>query len=326
MRLKANAAYVTDVGRVRAQNQDAAGIAQNPQTEWPIFVLADGMGGHAAGEVAASLAIQTVIDVMTATDGPADPDERLSLAIRDANQRIQAAVRENQALAGMGTTCLAALLAGQRLHLAHVGDSRAYVYHDGHLEQLTSDHSWVNEQVKLGRLAPADAARHPMRHVIIRALGPGSVEPDLIHRELRPGDWLLLCSDGLTGPVNDDTIARTLAEADHPEIAARRLVELANQAGGPDNITVLLVRLEVVDPGPVAASMSTAGSSSASRSPAGSRRPVHHPWLVASAILLLTAAVLAAVFFLRTPTVEDPVPPLPPPGAPPTQPAVRPTP
>ena len=324
MRLKANAAYVTDVGRVRSQNQDAAGITQNPHTEWPIFILADGMGGHAAGEIAASLAVQAVSDVMTAADGPSDPDERLLVAIEDANQRIHAAVREDRALTGMGTTCLVALLAGQNLHLGHVGDSRAYIYCDGRLEQVTSDHSWVNEQVKLGLLAPAEAPRHPMRHVITRALGPGPVEPDLVHRELGPGDWLLLCSDGLTGPVDDGTIERILAEADHPEVAARRLVELANQAGGQDNVTVLLVHLEVVDPAPAGNPAPSNGATVSARPGQAKRRSIRHPLLVATALLLLTAAVLAAVFFLRTPTVEGPLPPLPPPGAPPTPPAAAP--
>ena len=296
MRLKANAAFVTDTGRLRTENQDAARIAQNSQTQWPVFVVADGMGGHAGGEVAAGLAVQALVDVVSDPAGPTDPDERLRAAIGEAERRIQAAIDEDQAHAGMGTTCVVALLDGHRLHLGHVGDSRAYLYRDGHLEQLTSDHSWVNEQVQSGLLAPAEAARHPMRHVITRALGPAPAEPDLIHRDLQPGDWLLLCTDGLTGPVDDETIARTLAEANHPEVAARQLVELANQAGGPDNITALLVHLETVDPAPAAA-------------PASRRISPGHPWLIGLAIGLVALAIaIGAFFLLRPPSGEAPTP------------------
>lgn len=301
MRLKANAAYATDTGRLRSQNQDAAQIAQNERTGWPIFVVADGMGGHAAGEVAARLAVQALIEVTADPDGPADPDERLVAAIQEAARRIQAAIAENAAQSGMGTTCLVALLAGPRLHLGHIGDSRAYHYRDQHLEQLTSDHSWVNEQVRAGLLDPAEAARHPMRHVITRALGPAPTEPDLIHRDLQPGDWLLLCTDGLTGLVDDQTIANELAVADHPEAAARRLVDLANQAGGPDNITVLLVRLEMVDPAPRPVITAPAEHT---RPPLNKRMI----GLVILAIALVLGIIAATALFLRPANRDEPVP------------------
>lgn len=308
MRLKANAAYVTDTGQVRSQNQDAARIAQNKETEWPVFVVADGMGGHAGGDLAAALAVEALVEVTTDPDGPPDPDERVRLAIGVAQRRIQAAAAENEEQAQMGTTCVAALLNGHRLHLGYVGDSRAYLYTRGRLEQLTSDHSWVNEQVQAGLLAPADAVRHPMRHVITRALGQGEADPDLVHRDLQPGDWLLLCTDGLTGPIDDATIERTLALADHPEVAARELVEMANRAGGPDNVTALLVRLEMVDPAPAPP-------------PVAPRRTPNNRLLIGIAIFIAAVALAAGLFFLWTNREElDTSPnPLNPPGPPPTQ-------
>jgi len=311
MRLKANAAYVTDVGRLREQNQDAAGIAQNQTSGWPIFVVADGMGGHAAGEIAANLTIESVIETLTDAAGDGDPDEQIRRGVELAHQRIQDEIAAHPDKAGMGTTCLVALLAGRQLHLGHIGDSRAYLFRDGRLEQITSDHSWVNEQIRAGLLSPAEAARHPMRHVITRALGPEPVDTELVHRELEPGDWLLLCSDGLTGPLADDTIAAVLAEADHPEVSARRLVELANEAGGPDNITVLLVHLETV-------AEPEAGSADPEPAPPAAQ-PARRfkPHLLVLVALVVIALIIAGAILLLRPanpvqTFPPPLPTLPP--------------
>lgn len=296
MRLKANAAYATDTGRIRSHNQDAARIGQDPQTEWPAFIVADGMGGHAAGEIAAGVAVDTLLACATDPAGPPDPDERVRQAIVEAQQRIAEAAAEDATRSQMGTTCLLALLAGHRLHLGHVGDSRAYLFRDGRLEQLTSDHSWVSEQVRAGMLAPDEAARHPMRHVITRALSVDPVEPDIIHRDLQPGDWLLLCTDGLTGPVPDATIADVLATAIHPRETAHALIDIANQAGGPDNITVLLVHLETVTP-PAPVSLPK---------PADRSTRIGERWLVGLVIFLIAAAIAAAIFLLRPANLENP--------------------
>jgi serine/threonine protein phosphatase PrpC len=239
------AAGLTDTGRRRRQNEDAF------VCEPPLFAIADGMGGAQAGELASRLAAAAIEEA-----GAAVGDEAgVAGAVRAANARIFERSLTDPAVAGMGTTATVALVdehAGT-LTLAHVGDSRAYRYRGGELEQLTTDHSLVAELVRSGRLTEAEAAVHPHRSVITRALGTeADVEVDTLSLELEPGDLVLLCSDGLSAMVRDDEIARLLEGSDRdPHVSAERLVRAANAAGGEDNVTVVLFEMLEGEPRPL---------------------------------------------------------------------------
>jgi protein phosphatase len=228
---------VTDTGRRRRQNEDA--FVCDP----PLFAVADGMGGAQAGELASRLAAAAIEEGARSLDG----EQAVVRVVRTANARIFERALQDPAVAGMGTTATVALVdehAGT-LALAHVGDSRAYLFRDGALEQLTTDHSLVGELVRTGRLTEAEAAVHPHRSVITRALGTDAeVEVDTRTVELRAADLVLLCSDGLSAMLRDDQIVRLLQEtgADPPQ-AADALVRAANAAGGEDNVTVVIVEL-----------------------------------------------------------------------------------
>ncbi len=238
------AAGVTDTGRRRRRNEDA--FVCDP----PLFAIADGMGGAQAGELASRLAA-AAIEEAGAAIGDADG---VAGAVRTANARIFERSLTDPAVAGMGTTATVALVdehAGT-LTLAHVGDSRAYRYRNGELEQLTTDHSLVAELVRTGRLTEAEAAVHPHRSVITRALGTeAEVEVDTRTLDVVAGDLVLLCSDGLSAMVRDDEIARLLEESDlDPYLAAETLVRAANAAGGEDNVTVVVLELVEGTPRP----------------------------------------------------------------------------
>ncbi|NLO65774.1 MAG: Stp1/IreP family PP2C-type Ser/Thr phosphatase [Firmicutes bacterium] len=229
----------TDVGRVRTNNEDAYGVGAN------YLVVCDGMGGHAAGEVAASLAVQIVSEANLQGE---NPEQEICAAIEHAQERILAAARANPSYNGMGTTITLALLkptsdGSVDLTIGHVGDSRAYIYSDGVLEQLTSDHSVVGELVRAGKLTASEARNHDRRHVLTQALGSSQIEVELISRQLPKGSIVLLCTDGLTDVVDDSKLAEILARAEELENPAQVLVNLANEAGGPDNVTVLLAIL-----------------------------------------------------------------------------------
>ena len=244
----------TDVGRVRNSNEDNYRVV--PALN--LFVLSDGMGGEAHGEIASAMAVESVAaHCLAASNNLATPffgetrsdlsekTNRLSSAVYLANRKIHEAATVNAAQRGMGTTILAAWLDGQRLSLVHVGDSRAYLLRGGALEQLTSDHSLVAEQVRRGLLTPQQADASEMQSVLIRALGTQpSVDIDTDEQLLIDGDALLLCSDGLTCMVTDPEIASTLLNYPGAQSATDRLVELANDYGGQDNITVVVVRIE----------------------------------------------------------------------------------
>jgi PPM family protein phosphatase len=232
----------TDVGRARSGNEDSYFCGRT------VFAVADGLGGHQGGEVASAAAVEP----LAALDGRefAEPDEAaeaLAAAIREANSAIMDRAAGDPDLWGMGTTVTAAALAGDHhLQLAHVGDSRAYLLRDGSLEQLTTDHTVVAELVRRGRLTPEQAAIHPERSILTRAVGldpriPVDT-PDPV--ELRPGDQVLLCSDGLTEAVDHDRIGELLSAAGDGDAACRSLIDAANAAGGPDNITVVLLRAD----------------------------------------------------------------------------------
>ena len=244
----------SDVGRKRDFNEDAFAV----DLENGLFAIADGMGGAAAGEVASSIAIATLTDYITRTAGAAASDRpfgwddrlsgqanRLKSGILLANEKIYRTIEEHEEMKGMGTTLVAALARDCGVGVAHVGDSRVYLCRDGQLRQITSDHSWVNEQVSLGLLSREEASRHPFRNVITRALGSREqVSADVTEVPLSPGDRLLLCSDGLTNMLDDRRILEVLdAHPTDHEKAAAELVRQANEAGGEDNITVIVVGL-----------------------------------------------------------------------------------
>jgi protein phosphatase len=224
----------TDVGRVRSANEDSY-LAKEP-----IFVVADGMGGHLAGDVASSTAVSTIEGHLTEAV-PDQPDSFATL-VRGANRAIWEKAQSDSALRGMGTTCTLLYLDDATAHIAHVGDSRAYRLRDGALEQLTEDHTLVARMVREGKLAPEDADHHPQRSIITRALGvDADVSVDLLAVELHPGDRLLLCSDGLSSMIKESVIADVLGGEADPQATADTLVDRANEAGGEDNVTVVII-------------------------------------------------------------------------------------
>jgi PPM family protein phosphatase len=224
---------LSDVGRVRHHNEDRA--LGRP----PVIAVADGMGGAKAGEVAAQMAV----DAVGALRGDASP-ERVRDALERANAEIHELARRDAEKAGMGTTMTAAVLSGAAVSVVHVGDSRAYLWRDGELSQITEDHSVVAELVRRGSLSPTEAETHPHRNVITRALGAErTVSADLVSQPVREGDVILLCTDGLSTYVSDADIGEALGAASGLEAAARALIDLANRAGGADNVTVVLARV-----------------------------------------------------------------------------------
>ena len=234
----AETVWKTDTGRQRRDNED------NAFARAPVFVVADGMGGAQAGEVASKIAIEAFEQGLPDSGSP---EQRLADRVREANRRIHERSQADHERAGMGTTLTAAYLDDAALAIAHVGDSRAYLFRNGSLERLTEDHSLVEELVRQQKLTPEQAAEHPQRSIITRALGPEeTVEVDTWTYPVRAGDVLLLCSDGLTSMVAESRVAEILAAAGSLTDAADALIDAANGAGGRDNITVVLFRLEDV--------------------------------------------------------------------------------
>ncbi|HEV7585196.1 MAG TPA: Stp1/IreP family PP2C-type Ser/Thr phosphatase [Solirubrobacteraceae bacterium] len=231
----------TDTGRQRRANEDSL-LARSP-----LFVVADGMGGAQAGEVASRIAVDYFREGLEDDATPASALAAIALA---ANSRIHELSHSSAEHAGMGTTLTAVYVGDQEVAIAHVGDSRAYCLRDGELLRLTDDHSLVDELMRQGRLTPEEAVEHPQRSVITRALGPeGTVEVDTRSFTARSGDVYLLCSDGLTTMLSEEQIAEVLRT--HPRLrdAGEALIGAANEAGGRDNITVVLLRLEDVAAG-----------------------------------------------------------------------------
>jgi serine/threonine protein phosphatase PrpC len=244
---------ITHVGLKRPLNEDS--FCSNE--EEGLFVVADGMGGHAHGEVASRLAVETIEEFIKLTSGDADVtwpygiDEQLSLngnrlktSIRYANQKLLEHAKASAGCEGMATTVVAVLLEGETAEIAHVGDSRLYLIRDGEIQRLTSDHSWVNEQVLSGVIDSEQARNHPLRNVVTRALGGRSdLEVDVQSLDLRSGDRLLLCSDGLTTMLDDQEILDIVLGEDGGIDQADKLVEAANRNGGEDNITAILLKV-----------------------------------------------------------------------------------
>jgi PPM family protein phosphatase len=231
----AEKAALSDVGRARQSNEDSF------LERSPLFVVADGMGGARAGEVASAIAVETA----KGSEVGASPEQDLAGVVKAANAEIYRKAQEDSEHAGMGTTFTGALVTGTEVAIGHVGDSRMYRYRDGQLERLTQDHSLVEEFVRQGKLTPEEAEVHPQRSIITRALGPEpDVEVDTFTYPGRAGDIYLICSDGLTGMISEDAIAQILSSSDSLEGAARELIDAANENGGRDNITAILFRLE----------------------------------------------------------------------------------
>lgn len=246
----------SDRGLVRTNNEDSVYAGAR------LLALADGMGGHAAGEVASRMAVETAeafvkdtrdADVNRTWPFPYDTalsldGNRLKIALRLANRKLAAAMDDNETLRGMATTA-AAILFGHptaRPVIAHVGDSRIYLWRRGHIQQITQDHSWVGEQVRAGVLTETDARRHPWRNVVTRALSGGD-DPDVDVSEIdvEAGDRLLICSDGLSGVVPPEKLEALIGKSEDLQATCQALIEAANEAGGPDNITVAMLKVDV---------------------------------------------------------------------------------
>jgi len=251
MQLEAYAA--TDVGPVRENNEDNFLV----DVEREVFVVADGMGGHAAGEVASQIAIDTISDILI---GDSDPDEtRLQLSVDDpdeairerlrycmnqASVRIRQAIRDEPAYRRMGTTLVMIMMDGDNAFIGHVGDSRAYLFRDGRIQRLTRDHTVVQQEMDAGRLTPELARIVPHKNILTRSVGAqGPVDPDISVRPVQRGDLYLLCSDGVTDPLEDEAIAQ-LCRSTHPEDLCQTLVDESIRCGGEDNITVVIVVVE----------------------------------------------------------------------------------
>lgn len=277
----------SDVGRVRKGNEDAMLV------DAPLFVVADGMGGHLAGDVASATAVETI--KRSAEEQPPKEPSNLESYVRAANKAIWEKALDDTQLQGMGTTCTLLFLDGATAHIAHVGDSRAYLLRDGEFSQLTEDHTLVERMVREGKIEREEAARHPQRSIITRALGVESdVEVDLSTFEVTEGDRVLLCSDGLSSMVNDGEIEGILRSASGAPGAADELVNAALEAGGEDNVTVVV--LDFLADGALAPATETPQRHDTTpRQPTeeGSEEPVRRGGVLRK--LLLTLLVLAVL-------------------------------
>ncbi len=231
---------LTDVGRRRENNQDQLLVDH----ERDVYAIADGMGGHAAGEVASSIAIQALSETIAEPSGET-VDRLLVDAFQEGNRRICESVLARGEWRGMGTTIVALVRRNDKVIIGHVGDSRTYLLRDGVLAQLTDDHSWVAEQVRMGLLTDEEAHKHPMRNIVTRAMGNRlELEVDVSEQAVQPGDVFLLCSDGLNSMIGDDLIGDILtANREDPVEACRALIDAANEHGGDDNITVIVLAI-----------------------------------------------------------------------------------
>lgn len=269
-------AAVSHVGKIRSNNQDSGYAGKH------LFLVADGMGGHAGGDVASAIALKRIVEADTAYSSPQDAEFALESALLSANTMLAETVFDHAELTGMGTTVSALMRVGDKMVLAHIGDSRVYLYRDGALEQVSADHTFVQRLVDSGRITPEEAAVHPRRHVLMRVLGDidSSPEIDTAILDTQPGDRWLLCSDGLSSYVSDEKIATALGAFTGTKDACNRLVRETLDQGAPDNVTLVLV--DVGD------------------SPESSSSP---PLIVGSAALPLTYEAESARRALRLPTL-----------------------
>lgn len=288
-------AALTDVGRVRSENQDACAEIQSSGGS-RLLVVADGMGGHQGGSIASRLAVEAMQDVVQR--GDLAGEELLEQALDEANARVHGAAVEDAALHGMGTTAVVVLLEERSdgAWIGHVGDSRIYRLRGGRFEQLTEDHSAVAELVRRGVISPEEAETHPRRNEILRSLGvEAEVQPTLARVDLRPGDQLLLCSDGLSGVMSDAEIAEVVANAP-PAQAVRTLVDTVNARGAPDNVTVMIAAIggeddDDTDIQPIL---------TLPREPAPSNRNLRYLAAAAAGVALALVALLLVLVLERT--------------------------
>lgn len=258
----------SDVGLVRSDNQDSAYAGPN------LLVVADGMGGHAGGDIASALAIAALAPLDTPEHGPEQALSDLEHTVEQARQDLVDASEADPELAGMGTTVTALLRSGNTLAMAHLGDSRAYLLRDQVLNQVTVDHTFVQHLVDTGRISPDEAETHPQRNVVMRVLGDFDVDltPDMSIREARAGDRWLLCSDGLSGFVPIEQITQVLVECESPDEAADLLITLAMTAGSTDNITVVVADVVDVETDDAAAASQVVGAAATHDAPAPTHR------------------------------------------------------
>lgn len=236
----------SDVGKSRGNNEDNFYVSNDMKV--PLYIVADGMGGHNAGEVASNMAIEIIKNkFMNPKDDLLDKDKvikSIKQSIEEANTKIYLKSIENKELKGMGTTITLAYILENHIYLGHIGDSRAYLISDDNIQQITEDHSFVNELVKSGTITKEEAKNHPKKNMITRAVGSSSIiEMDLMVKEYNENDILILCSDGLTNMVSDIEIMEIMKDENDLQNACGRLVELANEKGGLDNITVVAIKL-----------------------------------------------------------------------------------
>lgn len=237
----------TDTGRIRDNNQDAYYLPSDKNV--PLFIIADGMGGHKAGEIASSLAIDLIsenfnkfLDMENVNEE--NIKENILKSINKANEKIYKKAMKEEDCSGMGTTVTLAYISNKNLYIGHVGDSRAYAFKDGNLLQITEDHSLVEELIKNGSISKEEAKYHPQRNIITRAVGTSkNIEVDIMALSKKTVEILLLCTDGLTSMLDDDEIKNTLINSENMQLACEDLVKLSNDKGGYDNITVLAIKL-----------------------------------------------------------------------------------
>lgn len=236
---------ITDVGQKRTVNQDFVFTSETPVGNLPnLFVVADGMGGHNAGDFASSYAVEVLLSTIR-EDENSNPVKIIRAAIETANTQLLREASDNEAMSGMGTTMVLVTIVGHYAYVANVGDSRLYLIDENKISQITKDHSLVEEMVRMGEISRDDARNHPDKNIITRALGAGrDVDVDFFDVRLTPGDILLLCSDGLSNMVPDEDIRQVILTSEMLEEAGRRLVSMANDNGGRDNIAVVLVEPE----------------------------------------------------------------------------------
>ena len=236
---------ITDVGQKRTVNQDFVFTSETPVGNLPnLFVVADGMGGHKAGDFASSYAVEILLSTIR-EDENSNPVKIIRAAIENANTQLLREASDNEAMSGMGTTMVLVTIVGHYAYVANVGDSRLYLVDEDKISQITKDHSLVEEMVRMGEISRDDARNHPDKNIITRALGAGrDVDVDFFDIRLTPGDILLLCSDGLSNMVPDEDIRQVILTSETLEETGRRLVSMANDNGGRDNIAVVLVEPE----------------------------------------------------------------------------------
>jgi PPM family protein phosphatase len=239
-------AAASHVGKIRASNQDSGSVGNH------LFVVADGMGGHAGGDVASALAIRHLVGLDRPYGSVEEAREEFYRGILDAGKELTRAVADHPELTGMGTTISGMVRVGDKVVVAHIGDSRIYLLRDGVLEQITADHTFVQRLVDSGRITPEEAAVHPRRSVLMRVLGDVDVEPEIDTHVLdtKPGDRWLLCSDGLSGYVQEREIAEILLTTHDPEEACDKLIQASLAEGAPDNVTAVIVHIENTDTSP----------------------------------------------------------------------------